>query len=1843
MAILNGDLATTRKAGLIRVSTNAEAQSGAAVVAAITPAQLQAAVNAGVGQIVGVLTYRGLFDPTTIGGSPDLSNALKGDFYKVSRAGEFLGLDLNVNDNIIVNADMGGVINVAKIDVIDNTESIIFLDDLHDVAVTDAATGQFLRFDGDEWSAATIAQGEVSGLVSALSDLQGELDRVETSVGLNGDGTKANFASVNYITNAMSLKGAVEALDGAVKAVENTVENTLLSQLEDVQDELDLTQQSAGLQADGSLVAFNGASYIEGAANLRAAISTLDTQLYNNVVALSETDDALQEELDLAESIVGLAANGGLVPFVNVGVVAGQGTFRSAIDALSIEAADIRGLVVGGVDDINEKLGVVAGEDLVFAGTFSLEGATTFLEGVEALDAALRIESAARVSADTTHASDISDLFDASAATDAVVAQVNESVGLTAGGTLIPFTLTGVVAGKTSFLAAADALSVELDEVRGLVVGGVDELNDKLGTTAGEDFTFVGTFAIDGVSTFAGAVEALDSALRSESEARYSGDETLTGLITGLADKFGEKPAHVVYVSGEYGDDSYGGSLYEPKRTIAGALTSIPNNGSLAQVFVFPGVYSENITLARTNTVLSGLSPTGRGGHTSIINGSIDIAPSFSAGGLFNNQISIENFLINKTGANPCINLGGTFVYVCNVRNCQLFTDNADAGSLVKNTTALQARLQFTNCSLNHSGTGDNHTVELSAGSLFIDGCEVYRVNGSSSSRAIKLSGTATCPRITSLLCTVSNCAYAVESSVAIALGNSVIGNSTANGTGIYMSAGICTALYTTFDVAVGTGHVVDGAIGSAYIYAYNTYINDVTVGANIFKVALAGSLPAGLSQVAYSGLAEDVVVAHTAANFTVAAQDAESFFVGVDEKFGDIDTAIAAAGKVESVNGVAPAEGSKDVLISAADIAATITPSNYAALSSDPISVHLSAIDGELGDLATAVAAAGKVETVNGVAPAEGSKDVLISAADIAATFTPSNYTALSSDPISTHLSAIDGELGERLRSVNGVSGLDITINASTIIAPYDAENYTASSIESITAHLTAIDAEFGGLSDVAFSGNYSDLLNVPTNNINQVIIDSTANNVALSAGRHYLFSVATGATKYVDVPSLVEEVSDGDYIRVTNYGNGTVVFREVSDVAYILDGNMVEGGVQAGSFSLSANATVDLYGFKRPPTNPVVWLAYFNSNIKTDATTAVDGGLAYFDQATQSIKFLTSALADVATSGEAADLAVANAAINFTAATLTAQAFFDGIDERLGDLSLASSVAATFTPANYTTASSFVSAHLVGIDTKLGQIAVGAGDQYDLQLSDGSGGLTAAEWSINASNHLLPATDGLYDLGSAANQLRAAYITAVKLGSSNLDLSVDGDSNLVFNGNAVKAIGAPLIDSIIETTATNITLAKNAFYSVSNSGTATFTLPAAPIEGNVIYLQFQASPTITVASSSANIMGGVSSVVFTGQGNQIVLAYDGATTKWLYWQAKRAEVFGLTQNFSAVTASTTAAVGVEYLVNNTAAAAVISLPLLSTLTAGDRIRVQRGWLSTKGVSVSPNAGDAGANVFRSSKRGYSSSVAITGRGELSTFVVSADKTKWEVKEEYFGLSVISLNTTPAVIENADVIVRLSNLGNTVAYLPEVSGVNDGAMVRLVAEGDRTITVSVAEADSGSTSVVVGSTNGGDSTSFPMTDGRTIACYYDKTNNEWLIEPPFGTAAAFDVGTAAGNIVQLDGSARLPAIDGSLLTGIATGSGRLAFSKETTSFTAVKMTHHSVDTTGGAVVATLPALAAVDEGDTLRVRLTVKGGTNTVSVVGTINGAASPIILTVVGESAEFLANKTDNVWEVL
>lgn len=77
-------------------------------------------IDTKLGTIAAGLTYKGSYNAST--NSPALTNALQGDLYVVSAAGTQFGVDWQIGDHLLVNADMGGTIDNSKIDKIDNTE-----------------------------------------------------------------------------------------------------------------------------------------------------------------------------------------------------------------------------------------------------------------------------------------------------------------------------------------------------------------------------------------------------------------------------------------------------------------------------------------------------------------------------------------------------------------------------------------------------------------------------------------------------------------------------------------------------------------------------------------------------------------------------------------------------------------------------------------------------------------------------------------------------------------------------------------------------------------------------------------------------------------------------------------------------------------------------------------------------------------------------------------------------------------------------------------------------------------------------------------------------------------------------------------------------------------------------------------------------------------------------------------------------------------------------------------------------------------------------------------------------------------------------------------------------------------------------------------------------------------------------------------------------------------------------------------------------------------------------------------------------------------------------------------
>ena len=135
------------------------------------------------------------------------------------------------------------------------------------------------------------------------------------------------------------------------------------------------------------------------------------------------------------------------------------------------------------------------------------------------------------------------------------------------------------------------------------------------------------------------------------------------------------------------------------------------------------------------------------------------------------------------------------------------------------------------------------------------------------------------------------------------------------------------------------------------------------------------------------------------------------------------------------------------------------------------------------------------------------------------------------------------------------------------------------------------------------------------------------------------------------------------------------------------------------------------------------------------------------------------------------------------------------------------------------------------------------------------------------------------------------------------------------------------------------------------------------------------------------------------------------------------------------------------------------------------------------------------------------------------------------------------------------------------------------------------------------------------------------------------LNKPTLGTAAAKNTGTAAGNLVELDGSARLPAVDGSQLTGINTAGTDLTY----TAATRVLASSTGTDATLTLVTSTDAGLAPASGGGTTN--FLRADGTFAAPPGGSPGGSNTQIQFndsSAFGGDADLTWNKTTNVMTV-
>lgn len=152
---------------------------------------------------------------------------------------------------------------------------------------------------------------------------------------------------------------------------------------------------------------------------------------------------------------------------------------------------------------------------------------------------------------------------------------------------------------------------------------------------------------------------------------------------------------------------------------------------------------------------------------------------------------------------------------------------------------------------------------------------------------------------------------------------------------------------------------------------------------------------------------------------------------------------------------------------------------------------------------------------------------------------------------------------------------------------------------------------------------------------------------------------------------------------------------------------------------------------------------------------------------------------------------------------------------------------------------------------------------------------------------------------------------------------------------------------------------------------------------------------------------------------------------------------------------------------------------------------------------------------------------------GDVVQYVIE-EGANFEIGTGTYTASGTTLTRTPTESSNSGAAITLA--GSAQVAITAVAA----DMNRLQDAGSDIVTVSASGASvTGNLDVSSGVDVTGNITVTGTVDGRDVAA--DGATLDGL-----GTAASKDVGTAAGNVVELDGSARLPAVDGSQLTGLA-------------------------------------------------------------------------------------------------
>ena len=207
-------------------------------------------IDTKLGTLTTGLTYQGAFNATT--GAPSIANASQGDLYVISVAGTIYGQTWAVGDHLLINADMGGSVDNAKIDKIDNTDQ---------VTSVNTQTGAVVLSGND-----LAADHSASNYTAANANIDGHLSGIDTKFGTLG--TASTAASTSFlqvvnnlgdITSATTARGHLGLGTAATSASTDFLAST--AGLDDLSD----VSYTAGVDIDNYVLTYDHSTTSWGA------------------------------------------------------------------------------------------------------------------------------------------------------------------------------------------------------------------------------------------------------------------------------------------------------------------------------------------------------------------------------------------------------------------------------------------------------------------------------------------------------------------------------------------------------------------------------------------------------------------------------------------------------------------------------------------------------------------------------------------------------------------------------------------------------------------------------------------------------------------------------------------------------------------------------------------------------------------------------------------------------------------------------------------------------------------------------------------------------------------------------------------------------------------------------------------------------------------------------------------------------------------------------------------------------------------------------------------------------------------------------------------------------------------------------------------------------------------------------------------------------------------------------------------------------------------------------------------------------------------------------------------